>query len=61
MRLLRAELGKLRRPLSWAVAGAAIVFCVLLAVGGAHNAMGSRYGSRSMFKPPTCFISPSVE
>jgi ABC-type transport system involved in multi-copper enzyme maturation permease subunit len=41
MRLLRAELGKLRRPLSWAVGGAAIVFCVLLAVGGAHNAMGS--------------------
>jgi len=41
MRLLRAELDKLRRPLTWAVAGAAIVFCVLLAAGGAHNAVGS--------------------
>ncbi len=40
MRLLRAELRKLRRPLSWGVAGAAAVFCVLLAAGGAHNAMG---------------------
>ena len=39
MRLLRAELRKLRRPLSWGVAGAAALFCVLLATGGAHNAM----------------------
>ena len=38
MRLLRAELRKLARPLSWGVAGAAALFCVLLAVGGAHNA-----------------------
>ena len=38
MRLLRAELSKLDRPLTWGVAGAAAVFCVLLAVGGAHNA-----------------------
>ena len=38
MRLLRAELMKLVRPLTWGVAGAAAVFCVLLAVGGAHNA-----------------------
>src|SRR5215475_13022838 len=38
MRLLRAELIKLRRPLTWGVAAAAAVFCVLLAVGGAHNA-----------------------
>ena len=27
----------------------------------AHRIIGSRYGSRSMFKPPTCWISPSVE
>jgi hypothetical protein len=38
MRLIRAELRKLVRPLTWGVAGAAAVFCVLLAVGGAHNA-----------------------
>src|SRR5690348_1773609 len=38
MRLIRAELWKLVRPLTWGVAGAAAVFCVLLAVGGAHNA-----------------------
>ena len=37
MRLLHAELGKLARPLTWAVAGAAILFCVLLAAGGAHT------------------------
>jgi hypothetical protein len=39
VRLLRAELGKLQRPLTWGVTGAAAVFCVLLAIGGAHNAM----------------------
>lgn len=44
MRLLRAELAKLRRPLTWAVAGAAILFCVLLAAGGAHNAAASTSG-----------------
>ncbi len=38
MRLLGAELRKLARPLSWGVAGAVALFCVLLAVGGAHNA-----------------------
>jgi ABC-type transport system involved in multi-copper enzyme maturation permease subunit len=38
MRLLLAESRKLLRPLSWGVAGAAAVFCVLLATGGAHNA-----------------------
>jgi hypothetical protein len=38
MRLMCAELRKLVRPLTWGVAGAAAVFCVLLAVGGAHNA-----------------------
>ena len=38
MRLLGAELRKLGRPLTWGVAAAAAVFCVLLAVGGAHNA-----------------------
>jgi ABC-type transport system involved in multi-copper enzyme maturation permease subunit len=39
MRLLRAELRKLWRPLSWGVAGATALFCVLLATGGAHNAV----------------------
>ena len=38
MRLLRPELRKLARPLSWGVAGAAALFCVLLATGGTHNA-----------------------
>jgi ABC-type transport system involved in multi-copper enzyme maturation permease subunit len=38
MRLLHAELIKLGRPLTWGVAPAAALFCVLLAVGGAHNA-----------------------
>ena len=38
MRLLHAELRKLLRPLSLGVAGAAALFCVLLATGGAHNA-----------------------
>jgi ABC-type transport system involved in multi-copper enzyme maturation permease subunit len=36
--LLRAEMIKLGRPLTWGVAGAAALFCVLLATGGAHNA-----------------------
>jgi ABC-type transport system involved in multi-copper enzyme maturation permease subunit len=38
MRLLRAELRKLNRPLLWGVTFAAALFCVLLAVGGASNA-----------------------
>jgi ABC-type transport system involved in multi-copper enzyme maturation permease subunit len=38
MRLLRAELRKLNRPLLWGVMFAATLFCVLLAVGGASNA-----------------------
>ncbi|MFB6958913.1 hypothetical protein ACFCYB_18225 [Streptomyces sp. NPDC056309] len=38
MRLLSAELAKLKRPLSWAVLVAAAVFSVLLAVSGASNA-----------------------
>ena len=38
MRLLRAELRKLNRPLLWSVAVASAAFCVLLAVGGAGNA-----------------------
>ena len=38
MRLLTAELIKIARPLAWGVAIAAALFCVLLAVGGAHNA-----------------------
>ncbi len=38
MRLLRAELTKLHRPLSWTVLVTMAVFCVVLAVGGASNA-----------------------
>src|SRR2546430_4814291 len=38
MRLLGAELIKLGRPLTWGGAAGAAVFCVLLAVGGAHSA-----------------------
>src|SRR5689334_18147907 len=37
MRLLRAELRKLNRPLLYGVAFAATLFCVLLAVGAASN------------------------
>jgi hypothetical protein len=39
VRLLHAELMKLNRPLTWGVAAAAALFCVLLAAGGAHNAV----------------------
>ncbi|MCO5970932.1 ABC transporter permease subunit [Actinoallomurus soli] len=38
MRSLRAELRKLNRPLLYGVAFAVMLFCVLLAVGGASNA-----------------------
>jgi len=38
MRLLHAELAKLARPLSFGVAAAAALFCLLLAAGGSHNA-----------------------
>lgn len=38
MRLLRAEIAKLNRPLTWGIAAAAVLFSVLLAAGGAHNA-----------------------
>jgi ABC-2 family transporter protein len=37
MRLLRAELGKLNRPLMWGVAITIGVFSVLLAAGGSNN------------------------
>jgi hypothetical protein len=48
VRLLRAELGKLNRPLLWSVALASAVFCVLLAIGGANNAhRDARVGSSS--------------
>jgi ABC-type transport system involved in multi-copper enzyme maturation permease subunit len=52
MRLLGAELRKLARPLSWGVAGAAALFCVLLAVGGAHNA--ALEGNTPVGHLPTC-------
>src|SRR5712692_7443094 len=44
MRLLRAELSKLNRPQTWAVAGTVALFCVLLAVGGTSNATGDAKG-----------------
>jgi len=45
MRLLRAELHTLNRPLTWAVAAAAALFCVLLAIGGAANARQAMSGT----------------
>jgi hypothetical protein len=55
MRLLRAELAALNRPLTWAVTMAAAVFCVLLAIGGAAN---SRQGSSDARggRPPSCAV-----
>jgi ABC-type transport system involved in multi-copper enzyme maturation permease subunit len=44
VRLLRAELSKLNRPLTWGVAGAAALFCVLLAIGGTANATNDARG-----------------
>jgi ABC-type transport system involved in multi-copper enzyme maturation permease subunit len=38
VRLLRAELRKLNRPLLWGVMVSSALFCVLLAVGGSANA-----------------------
>ncbi len=52
MRLLGAELRKLTRPLSWGVAGAAALFCVLLAAGGAHNAALATHAPAGHL--PTC-------
>jgi ABC-type transport system involved in multi-copper enzyme maturation permease subunit len=52
MRLLRAELSKLNRPLIWGVAGAAAAFCVLLAIGGSANAAS---GAKNRVGPlPSC-------
>src|SRR5215471_36030 len=45
MRLLRAELAKLARPLSLEVAAAAALFCLLLAAGGSHNAVLDAQGA----------------
>lgn len=52
MRLVVTELGKLVRPLSFGVAGAAAVFCVLLAAGGAHNAEINAQGAPA--RVPSC-------
>ncbi|WP_225851091.1 hypothetical protein [Streptomyces sp. HPF1205] len=52
MRLLRAELMKLNRPLTWAVFAAAALFCVLLAVGGASNARTQAQGGGR--QPASC-------
>ena len=52
MRLLRAELAKLARPLTFGVAAAAALFCLLLAIGGTHNAvLGTRGAPRHV---PSC-------
>ncbi len=42
MRLILAEVRKLHRPLTWGVAFAVAVFCVLLAAGGASNSQAQR-------------------
>jgi ABC-type transport system involved in multi-copper enzyme maturation permease subunit len=52
MRLLRAELRKLNRPLLWGVTFAAVLFCVLLAVSGASNAR--QYTTDAARAIPTC-------
>ena len=52
MLLLRAELIKLNRPLLWGVSAAAALFCVLLAVGGAHNV--TQFSARSAGPVPGC-------
>jgi hypothetical protein len=52
MRLLRAELRKLNRPLLWCVTFAAMLFCVLLAVSGAANA--HRDAHTSAERMPSC-------
>ena len=52
MRLLRAELAKLARPLTFGVAAAAALFCVVLAAGGTHNAaLGAQGAPRHL---PSC-------
>jgi ABC-type transport system involved in multi-copper enzyme maturation permease subunit len=45
VRLLRAELTKLARPLTFGVAAAAALFCLLLAAGGSHNAVLDAQGA----------------
>jgi ABC-2 family transporter len=52
MRLLRAELGKLNRPLMWGVAIAVAVFSVLLAAGGSSNSHRALVGSSD--RVPSC-------
>ena len=56
MRLLRAELRKLNRPLTWGVAIASATFCVLLAVGGAHNAQQDAKTSPDAGRLPSCAV-----
>ena len=52
MRLLHAELAKLARPLTFGVAASAALFCLLLAVGGTHNAvLGAQGAPRHL---PSC-------
>lgn len=52
MRLLRADLAALARPLPWLVAAAAMVFTVLLGLGGAHNAAANVVSAGQRL--PTC-------
>jgi ABC-type transport system involved in multi-copper enzyme maturation permease subunit len=55
MRLLRAELAKLNRPLLWGVTLASALFCVLLAVGGSANArMNVTTGAQDQV--PSCAV-----
>ena len=51
MRLLRAEMRKLNRPLLWGATFAAAMFCVLLAVGGASSA---RQYTADAARPVSC-------
>jgi len=54
MRLLLAELGKLRRPLTYGIAAAAIAACTAFAWQGARNASRSLQPAPSASAAPTC-------
>jgi ABC-type transport system involved in multi-copper enzyme maturation permease subunit len=55
MRLLRAELTKLRRPLTWWIAAAAVLASLAFAWQGAKNANAAATPSAAaVTRPPTC-------
>ena len=58
MRLLRAELTKLRRPLTWAIAVVAVVASLAFAWQGTNASTGAHPPLRS-HRPPPVQTSPS--